>query len=95
MPLYEFRCPRGTVFEASFAMADAPQQLDCPDCSAPARRRISAPRLSIAGTAAFGLIDAAKRSAHEPAVVSSPAPGGGSRGPRYTANPLHQKLPRP
>lgn len=57
---------------------------------------MSAPRLSTAGSAAFQLIDATKRSAHEPAVVNSPNPGQRS-GPaqKYTSNPLHKKLPRP
>lgn len=96
MPLYEFRCPEGTDFEASFSMSQAPGMLDCPDCGQSARRRISSPRLSIAGSAEFKLIDSTKRSAHEPEVVSSRLPSSGKQSPvRYTSNPLHQKLPRP
>ncbi|MEE1621737.1 zinc ribbon domain-containing protein [Zafaria sp. Z1313] len=93
MPLYEFRCPEGTSTEASFSMASAPDVVDCPCCGGPARRRMGVPRLSIGGSAAFGLIDRAERSAHEPDVVTS-LPGAGRRAPRYTSNPLHQKLPR-
>lgn len=93
MPLYEFRCLDGSVFEAAFTMAEVPDQLGCPGCGEPARRRISPPRLSIAGTAAYSLIDATKSSAHAPPVVSSTGPVG--RAQRYTQNPLHQKLPRP
>ena len=93
MPLYEFRCHDGTVFEATFTMAEVPDQQACPGCGQPARRRISPPRLSIAGTAAYSLIDATKSSAHAPPVVSSTGPVG--RAQRYTQNPLHQKLPRP
>lgn len=93
MPLYDFRCPEGTTFEASFAMGQAPAALECADCGAPARRMISAPHLSIAGSAAYRLIDSTKRSAHEPEVVSS-IPGRGARATRYTSNPLHHKLPR-
>ncbi len=96
MPLYEFRCHDGTVFEAAFTMAEVPDRLSCPGCGEPARRRISPPRLSIAGTAAYSLIDATKRSAHSPPVVSSPGPPPpGVRSPAYTHNPLHQRLPRP
>ena len=95
MPLYEFRCPDGVRFEANFPMAQVPSTAPCPECGEPARRRVSAPRLSRAGSAAYGLIEAGERSAHEPEVVRSTAPGGGTRGPKYTANPLHRKLPRP
>lgn len=95
MPLYEFRCPEGTTFEATYSMADVPGQLSCPACGGMARRRISAPRLSIAGTAAYALVEATKRSAHSPAVVASPGPSNSGKAQRYTHNPLHQKLPRP
>ncbi|MDQ0094837.1 FmdB family zinc ribbon protein [Paeniglutamicibacter psychrophenolicus] len=96
MPLYEFRCPEGTQFEASFSMSQAPQVLDCPACGQASRRRISAPKLSLSGSAEFKLIDSTKRSAHEPEVVSNRLPAGGkASGSRYTHNPLHQKLPRP
>ena len=96
MPLYEFRCPEGRQFEASFSMSQAPQMLNCPDCGQQSRRRISAPKLSIAGSAEYKLIDSTKRSAHEPEVVSNRLPATGRSTPtRYTGNPLHQKLPRP
>ncbi len=96
MPLYEFRCPEGTEFEASFPMSLAPQELDCPACGQESRRRISAPKLSMAGSAEFRLIDSTKRSAHEPELVSNRPPAGGKApATRYTHNPLHQKLPRP
>ena len=96
MPLYEFRCPEGTSFEASFTMSHAPRELACPSCGQEARRRISAPKLSLAGSSEFKLIDATKRSAHEPEVVSNRLPGSGrSSATGYTYNPLHQKLPRP
>ncbi|MGL3804470.1 FmdB family zinc ribbon protein [Paeniglutamicibacter sp. R2-26] len=94
MPLYDFRCPEGTVFESTFPMMDVPDALECPECRQPARRQMSAPRLSIANTAAYKLVDSTKRSAHEPAVVSG-LPGAAKKPTRYTSNPLHQKLPRP
>lgn len=96
MPLYEFRCPDGSTFEASYPMAQVPQAAPCPECGAEAARRVSAPRLSQAGSSAYRLVDAAARSAHEPEVVSTRLPGA-RKGPvqRYTDNPLHRKLPRP
>jgi hypothetical protein len=53
-----------------------------------------APRLSIAGGAAFKLMDSTRRSAHEPGVVSALPSGKAFPGTGYTTNPLHQKLPR-
>ncbi|ALE93565.1 hypothetical protein AOC05_16600 [Arthrobacter alpinus] len=94
MPLYAFRCPNGTEFESSFAMAEVPDAAPCPDCNAPARRQMSSARLSIANSAEFKLIDATKRSAHEPQLVSGRT-GASKKATRYTGNPLHQKLPRP
>jgi len=95
VPLYEFRCPSGTATEATFPLAEVPRSIDCPCCAEVARRVFASPRLSVAGTAAYQLVDDAERSAHEPAVVRSPAPGTRSRRTAYTTNPLHQRLPRP
>ena len=96
MPLYEFRCPPGTTTEASFSMAGVPDTVDCPDCGAPASRRISIPRLSRTGSPAFQLMDSTRRSAESPDVVASiPSAGGPPADSRHTHHPLHQKLPRP
>lgn len=97
MPLYEFRCPKGTVLEAAYSMATVPDAVDCPDCGAAAPRRITSVRLSRAGSSAYRLLESTQRSAHEPEVVSALPPDGRAtrQGPRYTAHPLHRKLPRP
>ena len=96
MPTYEYRCPECADFDLIFPMFSVPDAVSCPTCTAPATRRMSAPRLSSAGSAAFGLIEQTQRSAHEPAVVNTPGPGRRSGpAPRYTSNPLHHKLPRP
>lgn len=96
MALYEFSCPECGPIEQFFSMGSAPETIECPSCGGPAARRISTPRLSIAGSPAFKLIDAAKRSAHEPQVVTGIPPGSGRRrAAPVTNNPLHQKLPRP
>lgn len=99
MPLYAFRCPEGTEFDRTYPMSEVPVVADCPECGGAARRRMSAPRLSVAGSAAYRLMDSTAASAHEPQVVTSlpgsgPGPRGGG-GARVTRNPLHQKLPRP
>lgn len=96
MPIYEFRCDTCAPFEQVHPMGSAPAAVDCPTCRAPARRLMSAPHLSVAGSAAYRLIDGSARSAVEPEVVDAALPGRrpGAASP-YTANPLHRKLPRP
>lgn len=94
MALYEYACPDCPPVELFFPMGAAPESVDCPACGGRAERRITAPRLSIANTAAFQLIDAARRSAHEPRVVSGALPPS-SRPAPVTTNPLHRELPRP
>lgn len=94
MPLYDFRCPAEHVAEVMFSFQAAPATTECATCAQPAARLISSPRLSRASDPAFGLIERTKRSAHEPEVVHSLGAGKGPR-TRYTADPLHQKLPRP
>ena len=101
MPLYEYRCPHCSTtecptFELLLPMGSAPAAAICPACGGEARRRMSAPNLSQAGSAAFRLLDSTTRSAHEPSVVHSQLPGVRTgRTQRVTVNPLHQKLPRP
>ncbi|QIM16981.1 zinc ribbon domain-containing protein [Leucobacter insecticola] len=94
MPSYSFQCSEGCRFDAMFTMSEVPETAECRACGGVARRAITAPHLSAAGTSAFQLVDHAARSAHEPAVVDR-LPGSGSRAPqRVTRNPLHAKLPR-
>ncbi|PRI10679.1 FmdB family zinc ribbon protein [Leucobacter massiliensis] len=95
MPSYAFQCSEGCRFDALYAMSEVPRETDCRRCGAPARRAITAPHLSAAGSSAYGLIEHSARSAHEPAVVDrlpARAPG---RAQRVTSHPLHAKLPRP
>ena len=95
MPSYSFRCVAGCRFDALFSMAEVPGEMACRECGGLARRAITAPHLSGSGSAAFGLVDRAARSAHEPPVVSGlPGADPGRRQP-VTRNPLHAKLPRP
>jgi putative FmdB family regulatory protein len=94
MTLYEYRCAACDAVELNFAIGQAPQSAECPGCGRQVRRVFSPPRLSIAGTSAYKLLDSTARSAHEPDVVSG-LPGSKAPRQRYTHNPLHQKLPRP
>ena len=96
MPIYEYRCADCRDFDQIFGMDAVPDEVICPTCDGRAHRRISAPNISVAGSAAFRLIDSTKRSAHEPAVVNAPRPEARTgAGQGYSANPMHRKLPRP
>ena len=95
MPTYQFRCSGDCPdFSAMYQMAEVPPEDRCPQCSAPARRIIGAPRLGIGGTAAMRLQDRTRASADSPDVVSR-IPGRAARATPVTTNPLHRRLPRP
>lgn len=96
MPIYEYRCPECSIFEVISPMSAASDQQSCPTCGGAARRKMSVPNLSKAGTSAFQLIDSSERSASEPQVVTGALPSKSRRKSQpYTSNPLHRKLPRP
>ncbi|MBP3035164.1 zinc ribbon domain-containing protein [Arthrobacter sp. zg-ZUI100] len=95
MPLYAYHCPECSDFEFSCPMGSAPGSLPCPACGAPSPRRFTAPNLSRTSSSAYQLIERTQRSAAEPDVVRSPAPGPRTGGQNITTNPLHRKLPRP
>ena len=94
MPTYSYRCSQGCTFDAIFPMAQVPAELGCRDCGSSAHRVITAPHLASTTSPAFKAVDAAARSAHEPAVVTSLPSNGRKRVQKVTRNPLHQKLPR-
>lgn len=94
MPNYSFRCAQGCAFDAIYPMSEVPSEVECRVCGSSAKRGITAPHLSAAGSAAFGLMDRAAKSAHEPAVVDRIPGRGPGRTQRMTQNPLHAKLPR-
>ncbi|GAA4815308.1 FmdB family zinc ribbon protein [Tomitella cavernea] len=96
MPVYEFRCPVCGPFDALHTMAAVPDADLCPACGAASCRSITAPALGRDGSAPMRLLDAAARSASEPAVVSETAPGRRrTAGTPVSTNPLHRRLPRP
>ncbi|MEW5813265.1 MAG: zinc ribbon domain-containing protein [Actinomycetota bacterium] len=74
-------------------MDTRPDEVDCPTCRGPARRRMSSPHLGRPAGAAMALHDATRATAERPAVVSSPAPRASGR--TISTDPRHQNLPRP
>jgi putative FmdB family regulatory protein len=93
MAAYDYRCRRCGVYEARFPVGTAPARHVCPGCGAATKRVFSPPAVLPKDTALSRAIDADRRSAHEPAVVSAPLPARPRQ--RQPANPLHAKLPRP
>jgi putative FmdB family regulatory protein len=49
MPIYEYKCENGHVFEAIQKMTDEPLRA-CEDCGAPASRVLSAPAIHFKGS---------------------------------------------
>lgn len=96
MATYEFRCDTDGTIAQTMPLGQAPPAVSCPACGSAARRVFSAPQLRLGDSRARRVIDATHRSAHEPAVVSSPI--GRATGPRPRrpqADPRTATLPRP
>lgn len=96
MARYEFVCAEHGAATISMPMASVTATAACPSCGEMSRRRYTAPGLALGDAAARRLIEATSRSAHEPAVVSSPV--GARMTPtrhRPTADPRTSRLPAP
>lgn len=93
MPTYVFRCDECGDTEHSFAMAEKPSSLPCPTCRGIARSVVASPHLGVGNTSAHRLIDATKRTADAPAVVSR-LPGTSRSPRRVSRDPRHATLPR-
>ncbi|RBP62230.1 putative FmdB family regulatory protein [Brevibacterium sanguinis] len=93
MPTYTYRCRTCGTIEQSFPITDKPSTIPCPSCRAPATTVFSSPHLGAGASTAHRLIDATKRTAETPGVVSQ-VPGS-RRAPRpVSRDPRHAKLPR-
>ena len=95
MPNYSFRCAEGCEYDAMYSMSEVPRQTECPACGALARRVITAPHLSAAGSSAYGLLDRTARRAHEQQMVDRITARGAAARQHVSRNPLHAKLPKP
>ena len=97
MPLYDYRCPDGDVFEAFFSMHDKPDTLACPTCGQNAVSLMPAIGPSKLNSTQMRILDATKSTAETPQVVNSISGTRTGKRPStpVTRNPLHQKLPRP
>lgn len=94
MPTYVYRCRDCGDTQQSFSMKEKPDSIPCPGCSATAPSVFTPPHLGAGSTTAHKLMDATKKTAEAPAVVSH-IPGS-TRAPRpVSRDPRHAKLPRP
>jgi len=98
MANYTYRCGEHGPATTAYPVGTAPQQIDCPDCGAPAKRVYSAPMLSAVDQNRMNLIDSTHATADTPEVVSSIPRGGRINSkptPMAPPDPRLQKLPRP
>lgn len=98
MPIYEFGCPEGHVFDVRLPITSEENSAPCPQCHTTARRLVSLPAFHGGSASARRLIESTQATAYQPGVVSS-LPSGRSGGDRraapVTRDPRHAKLPRP
>jgi putative FmdB family regulatory protein len=93
MPTYGFDCAGCGPFDLVRPMAQAGDPASCPTCGEQGRRSYAAPALRSLDPALRGALGASARSADAPEVVHTVPPR--TRGPRYTTDPRHLRLPRP
>lgn len=93
MPTYSFACGGCGDLDRSFPMAEVPRVVPCPHCGSAAARRFTAPAIGQGQSTSTRLVEATRRSASEPDVVTRP-PGRAGRRP-MEPSPLQAKLPRP
>ena len=93
MPTYGYDCARCGAFDLVRPMAEASQPAPCPECGEAGRRTWGAPALRGVDPALRRALDADARRADSPDVVAAPPARRGRT--RYTADPRHQRLPRP
>ena len=82
MPTYEYRCENGHEFEAFQKMSDTPIDT-CPECGAPASRRISSGAGLVFKGSGFYITDykrAGEKKSGESGEKSSGGDGGGEGG---------------
>jgi putative FmdB family regulatory protein len=75
MPVYDYLCAGCGRFEVRRPMSESQAPVPCVVCRAPAPRTVSAPRLNLMSSNNRYAETRNEKSAHEPDVVHSLAPG--------------------
>lgn len=91
MARYDYRCQRCGGFESACSVGTAPARQPCPVCREASARVWSAAALLPGRTTLTRAVEADRRSAAEPAVVTVPPRQRRAVQPR---SPLQVKLPR-
>lgn len=71
MPIYEYECRQHGVFEELRPMQRSAEGAECPSCSAPAPRVLSATRTRLVPRAVSTAVARNEKSQHAPDVCSS------------------------
>ncbi|MFL5577126.1 MAG: FmdB family zinc ribbon protein [Gemmatimonadaceae bacterium] len=80
MPTYEYRCPTGHDFDRFCKISESQSSLPCPECGAPAERRISGGAgLHFKGSG-FYITDYGKDGKKDQKAAAKPAEGATSGG---------------
>ena len=77
MPIYEYKCENGHVFEVIQRMTDEPLR-SCEECGAPASRLLSAPAIHFKGSGFHNTDYGTKRSGGNGGSEGSPESSSGS-----------------
>ncbi len=93
MPTYTYRCKTCGDAEQSSSITDKPSTIPCPQCSAPATTVFGSPHLGAGSSTGHRLIDATKKTAETPGVVTR-IPGTGRSSRPVSRDPRHARLPR-
>lgn len=78
MPIYEYRCDNGHVFEVMQSMSDD-ALTECTECGAPARRVLHSPAIHFKGSG-FHNTDYGTRSANKAKAAAAAAKGDSGSG---------------
>ncbi|GAA1855079.1 FmdB family zinc ribbon protein [Brevibacterium marinum] len=93
MPTYVYRCTTCGDTEQVFPMSRKPESVTCPDCRGTAVSAFTSPHLGAGSGSVFAAVDATKRTADEPPLVSR-IPSSQRRAQPVSRDPRHAKLPR-
>ncbi|SMX92892.1 MULTISPECIES: FmdB family zinc ribbon protein [unclassified Brevibacterium] len=93
MPTYVYRCESCGDTEQAFPMSRKPEAVTCPDCHGTAVSAFTSPHLGAGSGTVFGDIDATKKTAESPPVISR-VPSSSRRTQPVNRDPRHAKLPR-
>lgn len=85
MPTYDFRCPKGHVFEKFYRKVTKTERVPCPTCGAQAQRQISGGAGLVFRGSGFYITDY-KRAGEKKKTEGEAKPDGGKPEPKKKAS---------